>query len=152
MNHVVLQGLFHSAPELRYTQDGLAWLSVMLIFPAAKVEEPEHTLRVIFFGEQAEQLHSTAKQGDPVIVEGRLQSDSHLRPDGSKERTTELIARRIHFLAAPKQVSRDKPLEAPPRSGPALPSPQAAAARMRRPPAPTTRPLAAVGSEDDLPF
>lgn len=137
MNTIVLQGLLQSAPELRSSQDGLLRTSAILIFPAAKPEEPEHRIRVICFGELAEQVHQSFHQGDAVIAEGRLQVESRPRPDGTKERTIELIARHIHSLGSPKLVSTNTVVESTTR---------------RRQPLATSRPLAAAGVGDDVPF
>jgi len=146
MNNILLQGSLHSEPELRYAQDGTARLSVLLVFPAARTDEPDPTIRVVLFGTDAQQWHGQLKQGDPVIVEGRLQVESRPRPDGSRERTIELIARQFYPLAAGAA-----PEPAPPAP---LPSARAAADRLRRrPPATaTSRPLAVVGADDDIPF
>jgi single-strand DNA-binding protein len=145
MNTIVLQGIFQSAPELRSSQDGLLRTSAMLIFPAAKPEEPEHKIRVICFGELAEQVHASLHQGDAVIAEGRLQVESRPRPDGTKERTIELVARRIHTLGTAKPL---------PEAVPTTTVVQAVvppATRRRQTPA-TSRPLAAAGVGDDIPF
>lgn len=143
MNTIVLQGIFQSAPELRSSQDGLLRTSAMLIFSAAKPEEPEHQIRVICFGELAEQVHQSLHQGDAVIAEGRLQVESRPRPDGTKERTIELIARRIHTLGIAKSLSAPSPTTVQAVVPPAT--------RRRQTPA-TSRPLAAAGVGDDIPF
>jgi single-strand DNA-binding protein len=47
MNVIVLAGTLQSEPELRYTQDGLPRLSVILDFVAEKEGEGGYKIRVI---------------------------------------------------------------------------------------------------------
>ncbi|MBC8121017.1 MAG: single-stranded DNA-binding protein [Gemmatimonadaceae bacterium] len=100
MNAIALMGTLQSDPELRFTPDGLARASVLLSFPAAKAEEADYQIRVVAFGNLAEEVHKAFHHGDSVVVEGRLQADSRSKPDGTKEKYNELIARRLYAVGS----------------------------------------------------
>ncbi|AGY58618.1 single-stranded DNA-binding protein [Gloeobacter kilaueensis] len=150
MNTIALQGKLHSAPELRHTQDGLAQASALLSFAALKTDEADYTLRLVLFGNAAEEFCANFHQGDALIVEGRLQSEARPRPDGTKERVIELIARRCHALTpASTRPATAAPVPAPAQktAAPSASRPTAA----RRPGNAPARPAVAV-ADDDIPF
>ncbi len=150
MNTIALQGILQSAPELRHTQDGLAQASAMLSFPSAKPDEADYTIRLVCFGNLAEEFHQAFQQGESVIVEGRLHAETRTKPDGSKERVVELIARRAHHLAAAATQPQPKAVKAQPAPTPPRQTAPPASSRGRTP-APK-RPLAAVIEDDEIPF
>jgi single-strand DNA-binding protein len=149
MNAIALMGTLQSEPELRYTQDGLARLSVMLSFTADRPDEPDYQIRVVVFGNLAEESSKSLHHGNAVVVEGRLQAETRTRPDGSKEKVTEVIARRIHALA--EGGARTIRAVAPEAAAPAFQS-----TAPRRPAPAAARPAAAPPSPpddlDDIPF
>ncbi len=156
MNVIALLGNLQSEPELRFTQDGLARLSMMLSFAAERPDEADYQIRVVAFGNLAEETHKNFHHGDSVAVEGRLQAETRTRPDGMKEKVTEVIARKIHSTGAgasfPSQaaVSEKPPTAAPVASRPPAAASSRPAATSSRPPA-AARPL--VDSDmDDIPF
>ncbi|MBC7882413.1 MAG: single-stranded DNA-binding protein [Anaerolineae bacterium] len=156
MNVIALLGNLQSEPELRFTQDGLARMSMMLSFAAERPDEADYQIRVVAFGNLAEETHKNFHHGDSVAVEGRLQAETRTRPDGMKEKVTEVIARKIHSTGAgvtfPSQAAvSEKPLTAAPvASRPPAATSSRPAATSSRPPA-AARPL--VDSDmDDIPF
>jgi single-strand DNA-binding protein len=103
MNVIVLAGTLQSEPELRYTQDGLPRLSVILDFVAEKEGEGDYKIRVIAFGDLANEVHQNYHHGDSVFIEGRLQVEKRSKPSAAtreemekKETVAELIARKFH--------------------------------------------------------
>jgi single-strand DNA-binding protein len=132
MNSCVLLGEIVKAPELRYTQDGQMAISEMMIqFPGLRAEDPMETLKVVGWGNLAQQIQEQFQEGDQVIVEGRLNMALLDRPEGFKEKRAELTVGRIHRvqadLNAPRMASTPT---APPAAAPA---PE---------PAPTAKPAA----------
>jgi len=84
-------------PELRYTQDGQTPIAEMLVqFPGLKAEDPSQTLKVVGWGNLAQQIQEQFHQGDRVVIEGRLGMNTIDRPEGFKEKRAELTASRIH--------------------------------------------------------
>jgi single-strand DNA-binding protein len=115
MNIIALAGTLQSEPELRYTQDGLARISVMLNFASEREEEGDYKIRVIAFGNLAEEVHQNYHHGDTVFVEGRLQIEKRSKPSATtreemekKETVAELIARKFH--RSPGSVSESLPI------------------------------------------
>lgn len=144
MNAIALMGSLQSEPELRYTQDGMARLSMMLSFAPDRSEEADYQIRVVAFGNLAEEVHKTFHHGDGVVVEGRLQAETRTKPDGAKEKVTEVIARRVHSASGETRTATP----ATSVTAPAQPS----ASRPPRP-AVAARPIAAdLPDMDDIPF
>lgn len=56
---------------------------------------------VIVFGKQAESCGQWLKRGQQVLVEGRLQTRSWDKADGSKAYRTEIVAERVQFGSRP---------------------------------------------------
>ena len=109
MNSCVLMAEIIKEPELRYTQEGQTPISEMLVqFPSLRAEDPVETLKVVGWGNLAQQIQEQFHQGDRVIIEGRLTMNTIDRPEGFKEKRAELTASRIHALAAAADV--DQPL------------------------------------------
>jgi single-strand DNA-binding protein len=170
MNNCVLMAEVVKAPELRYLQDGQTTIAEMVVqFPALRSEDPMETVKVLGWGNLAQQIQEQFQPGDQLIIEGRLNMILVDRPEGFKEKRAELTAGRIHRvqadLHAPQMVSTPpatSPAAAPsmpqpPQAQPAKPSPAASA------PAPTAPPAAPQGSPapqyddyapnyDDIPF
>lgn len=133
MNSCVLMAEIISEPQLRYTQEAqLAVTEMTVQFPALRAEEAPGTIKVVGWGNLAEQMQSQFSQGDRVVIEGRLGMNT-IERDGFKEKRAELTASRIHTVGV------DTPMEAP--------VPVAAATTVT--PAAAPQPKAAPGSEPE---
>ena len=108
MNSCILMAEIVQAPELRYTSDNQTPIAEMLVqFPGLRAEDPPATLKVVGWGNLAQEIQERYHQGDRVVIEGRLNMNTIDRPEGFKEKRAELTAQRIHTLGA------DVALEAP---------------------------------------
>jgi len=86
-------------PELRYTQDGQTPIAEMLVqFPGLRAEDASQTLKVVGWGNLAQQIQEQFHQGDHVVIEGRLGMNTIDRPEGFKEKRAELTVSRIHTV------------------------------------------------------
>ena len=152
MNSCVLMAEVIKSPELRYTQDGQTPISEMLVqFPGLRAEDPPETLKVIGWGNLAQQIQERFHPGDRVVIEGRLNMNTLDRPEGFKEKRAELTAVRIHSVGADADfgstVSGDN-LSARP-----VPSDSAAMAVSKANKAEKAPPVETVQSSyDDIPF
>jgi single-strand DNA-binding protein len=140
MNSCVLMAEIISEPQLRFTQEAQLAVTEMIVqFPALRAEETAGTVKVIGWGNLAEQMQSQFHQGDRVVIEGRLGMNSIDRPEGFKEKRAELTASRIHILGA------DTPMTAPVATAttnpPATASPAAAPTAAVSAPAPEPVPV-----------
>ena len=88
-------------PQLRYTPDNQIPIAEMLVqFPGSRPEDPPATLKVVGWGNLAQEIQERYHQGDRVVIEGRLNMNTIDRPEGFKEKRAELTAQRIHSLGA----------------------------------------------------
>jgi single-strand DNA-binding protein len=167
MNSCVLMAEIVKAPELRYMQDGQTAIAEMTVqFPALRSEDPMETMKVVGWGNLAQQIQEQFHEGDQVVLEGRLNMVLTDRPEGFKEKRAELTVNRLHKVqadlnapriastpaAAPAQQSRPQPATAMPTAAPKTPAPSASAptpARVSAPPAPPTE---YEPNYDDIPF
>src|SRR3990167_1176971 len=104
LNKVLLMGNLTRDPELRYIPSGSAVTSFTIainrVYKLQTGEKKEEVsfVRVVVWGRLAEVCNDYLKKGNPVFVEGRLQSRSWDGPDGQKKSATEVIAQNIQFL------------------------------------------------------
>ncbi len=86
-------------PQLRYTSDNQVPIAEMLVqFPGSKPEDPPEHLKVIGWGNLAQEIHEKYREGDRVIIEGRLGMNTIDR-DGIKEKRAELTAQKIYSVS-----------------------------------------------------
>ena len=99
MNNVVLIGRLTKNPETRYTADtqtAVTRFSIAIDRPGK--DKGADYPNITVFGKQAENCEKFLKKGRLVGVQGRLQTGSYERSDGSKVYTTDVIADRVEFL------------------------------------------------------
>jgi single-strand DNA-binding protein len=124
MNSCVLMAEIVKAPELRYMQDGQTAIAEMTVqFPSLRAEDPMETLKVVGWGNLAQQIQEQFHEGDQVVLEGRLNMVLTDRPEGFKEKRAELTVARVHRVQADLNA-------------PQIASTPAAATQQSRPPAP----------------
>ncbi|HLO50328.1 MAG TPA: single-stranded DNA-binding protein [Kamptonema sp.] len=100
MNSCILMAEIVQAPQLRYTSDNQSQIAEMLVqFPGSRPEDPPSTLKVVGWGNLAQEIHENYHQGDRVIIEGRLSMITFERkPEGFKEKRAELTAQKVYGL------------------------------------------------------
>jgi single-stranded DNA-binding protein len=100
MNSCILMAEIIQQPQLRYTPDNQLQIAEMLVqFPGPKPEDPPEHLKVIGWGNFAQEIHEKYHEGDRVIIEGRLSMNT-IERDGIKEKRAELTAQRIYSVGA----------------------------------------------------
>ncbi|HEY9624329.1 MAG TPA: single-stranded DNA-binding protein [Crinalium sp.] len=105
MNSCILMAEIIQEPQLRYTSDNQTPIAEMVIqFEALREEDPPATLKVIGWGNLAQEIQENYHEGDRIIVEGRLNMNSVDRPEGFKEKRAELTAQRIHRVSSDATV------------------------------------------------
>lgn len=101
MNSCILMAEIVQEPQLRYTPDNQTPIAeVMVEFPGIREEDPPARLKVVGWGNLAQEIQEKYHQGDRIIVEGRLHMNTFDRPEGFKEKRAELTAQKIHLLGA----------------------------------------------------
>nr|WP_254217263.1 single-stranded DNA-binding protein [Synechococcus sp. CCY 9618] len=164
------------APQVRYTQDNQTPVAEMAVqIEGLRPDDPPGQLKVVGWGNLAQDLQNRVQVGQRLVIEGRLRMNTVSRQDGMKEKRAEFTLARLHSLtpgpvgAAPQEHTRAAAPAAGPRPGgtppPARRAPAPAPSRPSSPapssPAPTeaaapvwdTSPLVPLGDDDDeIPF
>ena len=111
-------------------------------FPGTRAEDPPSRLKVVGWGNLAQEIQERFHQGDRVVIEGSLRMNTIERPEGFKEKRAELTAQRIYSLGADTPLEASLAIAAPASTSnqAAKPSPAAAPAAKPAPstPAPST--------------
>jgi single-strand DNA-binding protein len=150
MNNCILMAEVTQEPQLRYLPDSQTPITELEVqFPGNRPEDPAQTLKVVGFGNLAQEIQNLYHVGDRIIIEGSLRMNRVERPEGFKETRAELTVQRIHtleggglgsFSAAP---AASLAANAPPAAAPS-PAPKKAS---KAPTPPPNEP-----SLDEIPF
>ena len=103
INKVILYGNLTKDPELKSLPSGMHVNSFSVATnrstkdaSGAKKDVPEYH-NVVAFGKQAEIIHQYVKKGNPIYIEGRIQTRSWDGQDGKKNYRTEIILESFQF-------------------------------------------------------
>ncbi len=103
INKVILYGNLTKDPELKSLPSGMHVNSFSLATNRStkdasgnKKDVPEFH-NVVAFGKQAEIIHQYVKKGNPIYIEGRIQTRSWDGQDGKKNYRTEIILDSFQF-------------------------------------------------------
>jgi single-stranded DNA-binding protein len=161
------------APQLRYTQDNQTPVAEMPVrLEGLRPDDPPGQLKVVGWGNLAQDLQNRVQVGQRLVLEGRLRMSTVTRQDGLKEKRAEFVLSRLHAASgagpsgAPSLADRAAPAPAPaptPRPSPrpaaraATPAaaPPAAAQAAAAPPVWNTSPLVPedpLEEDDEIPF
>ena len=100
MNHCVLEVDVLQAPTLRYTQDNQTPIAEMEVgFDALRPDDPRGQLKVVGWGNLAQDLQNRVQVGQRLLIEGRLRMNTVPRQDGTKEKRAEFTLARLHPVA-----------------------------------------------------
>ena len=133
VNHCLLEVEVLEAPQVRYTQDNQTPVAEMAVqFEGLRPDDPPGQLKVVGWGNLAQDLQNRVQVGQRLMVEGRLRMNTVTRQDGVKEKRAEFTLARLHPIgpgsgggAAPAAM----PMAA---SAPAPSSPSTASAPARQ--------------------
>ena len=101
MNHCVLEVEVIDAPTVRYTQDNQTPIGEMTVrFDALRDGDPPGELKVVGWGNLAQELQSKVQVGQRLMLEGRLRMNTVPRQDGMKEKRAEFTLARMHPISA----------------------------------------------------
>ena len=128
MNSCILMADVVEAPQLRYTSDTQTPIAEMWVeIPGLRDGEPPARLKVVGWGNLAQDIQERYHEGDRVIVEGRLGMNTVDRQEGFKEKRAELTAQRIHLLGAGATLSTAEAAPTATTPAPASPAPSSPA-------------------------
>jgi len=100
MNHCVLEVQVNKAPTVRYTQDDQTPIAEMeVLLDGLRQEDPPGQLKVIGWGNMAQELQRRVQTSQKLIIEGRLRMNTISRQDGTKEKKAELTLSKFHNIS-----------------------------------------------------
>ncbi len=110
MNNCILMAEIVQEPQLRFTTDNTALAEMLVEFPGLNEQDPPATLKVVGWGNLAQEIQQRYHPGDRVIIEGRLSMNTIERSEGFKEKRAELVVGKIYslngdFIAATPNVN-----------------------------------------------
>ena len=99
MNHCLIQSVIKTNPQMRYTKENQTPIAEMMVsIKGLRNDDPINDLKVLGWGTIAQEMIDQLKEGNNVVLEGRLRMNSVTRKDGTKEKQAELTASRIHHI------------------------------------------------------
>ena len=101
MNHYLIKVEVTSAPTVRYPQDNKTPIAEMEVsFAGLRPDDNPSQLKVIGWGNMAQELHQKISNGQKLVIEGRLRMNTVSRNDGTKEKVAELTLSRFHHFSS----------------------------------------------------
>jgi len=109
MNHCLIQAVINSAPQMRYTKENQTPIAEMIVnFKGLRSEDPVRELKILGWGNIAQEMIDELKEGQNIVIEGRLRMNSVTRKDGTKEKQAELTASKIHKITPVDFIKSDE--------------------------------------------
>ena len=106
-NKAILIGNLTRDPELRYTPQGTAVVNITLAInrkykSGEEMKQDTVFVPVVAWAKTAEIINQYCHKGNPLMVEGRIQTRSWEK-DGQKQYKTEVVAENIQLLGAKRE-------------------------------------------------
>ena len=109
MNHCLIQAVINSAPKMRYTKENKTPIAEMIVnFKGLRSEDPIRELKILGWGNIAQEMIDELNEGQNIVIEGRLRMNSVTRKDGTKEKQPELTASKIHQIGPVDGIKFDQ--------------------------------------------
>lgn len=155
MNNCLMMAEIVQAPQLRYTSDNQTPVAEFMVqFPGLREGDPSSQMKVVGWGNLAQDIQAQYQTGQRVMLEGRLGMNVVEHSEGFKEKQVEMTVQRIYNVGELGTMPMAPPAAAPAPA--ATPSPAASRPAVvpapTSAPAPTTAEPAAAPSYDDIPF
>lgn len=106
MNNCILMAEIVQAPQLRYTADNQTPIAEFVVkFPGLREGDSAGQIKVVGWGNLAQEVQERYRVGDRVLLEGRLSMNTMERPEGFKEKRAEMTIQRINPISELQSVS-----------------------------------------------
>ena len=107
MNHCLLEVEVIQSPTIRYTQDNKTPLAEMAVqFSGLRPDDAPGEIKVVGWGNLAQELHSNVQTGQKLVLEGRLRMSTVPRQDGTKEKRAEFTLSKYHHLTEESKIRK----------------------------------------------
>ena len=109
MNQRLIQAVINSAPQKRDTKENQIPIAEMKVnIKGLRSEDPTRELKILGWGNVAQEMIDELKEGQNIVIEGRLKMNSVTREDGTKEKQPELTASKIHQISPVNVIQSDQ--------------------------------------------
>lgn len=98
MNHVALIGRLTKDPEVRHNGEMAIARFSIAIDDGYGEKKRTNFPSIVVFGKQAENCERFLEKGSRCAVEGKIQTGSYEKQDGTKVYTTDVVAFRVEFI------------------------------------------------------
>ena len=108
MNHFLIQAVIKSAPQMRYTKENNTPIAEMNVnFKGLRSEDPLRELKVLGWGNIAQEMIDNLEEGQNIVIEGRLRMNTVTKKDGTKEKQSELTASKFHNVTPVEEIKAE---------------------------------------------
>ena len=117
MNKVILIGRLTRDPELRHVgQNNTATTSIVIAVDRPGRDADPDFIRIIVWGQQAENVCKYLSKGRQIAVEARIQTGQYTDKEGKTVYTTDVVANNVEFLGSGGGKSAGQPAAQPARN------------------------------------
>lgn len=106
MNKVILMGRLTKEPEIRQSGDTTVMRDSLAV---DRYKDGADFINLVAFGKTAEFFDKYLRKGSKILIEGRIQTGSYQKQDGSRVYTTDVVVERVEF-AESKGAQGDAPV------------------------------------------
>lgn len=143
------------APQLRYTADNQTPISEFTVkFPGLRENDAPGQVKVVGWGNLAQEIQEKYREGDRVLLEGRLGMSTVERPEGFKEKRAEITVQRVSPIGDLQNlpIAEPTPVAAGKFVGTGTTPASTPSAAVPAAPATPATPAAPAPDYDDIPF
>lgn len=103
MNRIIISGGLTAKPELKYTSNGIAVSKFTVAVSRIKKEEGADFINCVAWKQTAELITKYLDKGSRVLIDGKLQTSTYEKKDGSKGHITEVLVQNVEFIGNKKK-------------------------------------------------
>ena len=110
LNKVTLQGNIVRDIELLQTNNGGVYLKNSIAcqrnYAKEGMEKQTDFINILAYGKTAEFIQKFFSKGKQILIEGRIQTGSYDKEDGTKIYTTDVIVEQVYFCGGKKEETK----------------------------------------------
>ena len=115
LNRCTIQGNLCRDVELSQTSNGGTYLRNTIAcqrnYSKEGQEKQSDFINIVAYGKSAEFIKNYFSKGSQILIEGRIQTGSYEKQDGTKAYTTDVIVEHIYFCGSKKQNNNSNNFE-----------------------------------------
>lgn len=113
LNKVTLQGNIVKDIELLQTTNGGTYLKNSIAcqrnYAKEGMEKQTDFINILAYGKTAEFIQKHFCKGKQILIEGRIQTGSYDKEDGTKVYTTDVIVEQVYFCGKKEETKSSEP-------------------------------------------